>query len=345
MRKLLDSLRYGDRDTKIYLWTLIALSAATVVFGVSAVLRLSFLSGAASVVCAVIAALIFQNTSLKDKDIERQEEDGKAVERKNRRKEASSDETREEEQKEEEPEEKKREEREPEEEVSRVKHYSEKQVVQIMHKHKVKRDNRKVMIDLCPAFRIRQSPAYFWTEAGKANFLVLEEEARVIQIPLNKIKEITYEKGASVQKDRDYTDFKGGGFVAQIFEEVMPTYYMALKNGKKGYFKNLYSITPGLKVTNTSARALLDILKMDVTIRDGITNSPMHSEYYKLAYKANVLWKDQVISSEEYREKIKEIFSSLKEVGVRGSEYDELVEQMVDSNFITKEYAEYYKKQ
>lgn len=346
MKKLLNSLKYGDRDTKIYLWSLIVLSVSTVLFGVLAVFQLSFIYGAVSVICAVIAALLIQNTSLQDKELGAQKEATPVRKRKAvSQEEDEEDELSEREAERIEPEKKEKDKREiEEEEVSRVEHYSERQVVQIMRKHKVKRDNRKVMIDLCPTFRIRQSPAYFWAEAGKANFLVLEEEARVIQIPLNKIKEITYERGVSVNKNSDYTDFKGGSFVASVFEENMPTYYMATKNGKKGYFKNLYVITPDLKVTNTSAKALFEILKLDFGLHDRITDSPQHSEYYKMAYKANVLWKDQVITTTEYRERIKEIFTSLKEMGVRGAEYEILAEQMVESNFITREYAEYYKK-
>lgn len=327
MKKLLDSLKYGDRDTKIYLWSLIALSAATVLFGIAAVFLLSFFAGAASVICAVIAALLWQSADLKEKNLEHAEEEKEEVLEQPAAKQPED-----------------KEDKEEEEVVSRVEHYSERQVVQLMHKHKVKKDNRKVMIDLCSAFRIRQSPAYFWIESGKANFLVLEEEARTIQIPLNKIKEITYERGIRVQKQHDYADFRESSFVASVFEDLMPVYYMAVKNGKKGYFKNLYSITPDLKVTNTSARALFDILKLDFGIHDAITSSPRYSDFYKMAYKANILWKDQVITTEEYRERIKEIFESFREIGIRGSEYDELAEQMVESNFITREYAEYYKK-
>lgn len=348
MRKLLNSLKYSDRETKIYLWSMILLSAATVIFGLAAVFLLSFACGTISVVCAVIAALIFQNTSVKELDFEALEEIEKQETAKKEliteeealasEKEKKALELLEAEQKEKERKEL------IEEAISRVEHYTEKQVVQIMHKHKVKRDNRKVMIDLCSTFRIRQSPAYFWVEGGKANFLVLEEEARTIQIPLNKIKEITYERGVMAQTNCEYTDFKTGSFVAQVFKESMPTYYKAMKNGKQGYFKNLYSITPDLKVTNTSARALFDLLKLDFGIYDAVTNSPRYNEYYKMAYKANVLWKDQVINTEEYRERIKEIFLTLKEVGISGSEYDELTEQMVEGKLITREYGEYYKK-
>lgn len=342
MKKLIDSLKYGDRDTKIYLWSIIILTAATVIFGVAAVFMLSFFSGAVSVICAIIAALIVQNTSLKDKQLT---EPSQVMPQGEAREAESEEKTEGQKERLLEKEEENKDKKElVEEEISRVEQYTERQVVQILRKHKVKRDNRKVMIDLCASFRIRQSPAYFWAEAGKANFLVLEEEPRVIQIPLNKIKEITYERGASVQKNSDYADFKESSFVAQVFEELMPTYYMAMKNGRKGYFKNLYAITPDLKVTNTSARALFDILKVDFGIHDAITNSNRYSEYYKMAYRANVLWKDQVISTEEYRERIKEIFKALREMGMHGMEYEELAEQMVESKFITREYAEYYKK-
>lgn len=339
MKKFLNSLRYGDRDTKIYLWTLLWLSAASLAFAVAAVVRLSFWCGAVSVICAVIAAWLFQSTSLKNQELQKPEKEALAEEEE-QEPEAKEEKAMGQGEKPNDDEEAEDE----EEELSRIEHYTEKQVVQIMRKHKVKRDNRKVMIDLCPAFHIRQSPAYFWAEKGKANFLVLEKEARVIQIPLNKIKEIVFEKGVSVQKEQDYADFQGGGFVARLFEEVLPSYYVAMKNGRKGQFKNLYSITPDLKVTNTSARALFDILKLDLSIHDAVMNSPLNSEYYKMAYKANVMWIDQVISTEEYREKIKEIFQALQERGMQGKEYDELVEQLVASNFITKEYAEYYKK-
>lgn len=342
MKKLFDSLRYGDKDTKIYLWSLILLSVAAVVFGVSAVFMLSFFSGMISVICAIIAALIWQNTSLDEKDFQPKpkEDQEKMLEEAGEATENKADKTYEEQGQGKEDSDKKDTQ---EETGSRVEHYSEKQIVQLMHKNKVKKNNRKVMIDVCTNFRISQSPAYFWTEDGRANFLVLEEEARTIQIPLSKIREITYERGIRVNKKRDYSDFKGGSFVSQVFEDVMPVYYKAIKNGKKGYFKNLYVITPDLKVTNTSARALFDVLKLDFAIHDGIADSQRYTEYYKMAYKANVMWKDQVINNEEYREKIKEIFLILRKRGIQGKTYDELAEQMVESKFITREYAEYYK--
>ena len=69
MEKWINSLRYGDEQTKSYIIVVFGLFIATVVFGILCVLNLSWGFGILSVVSGVIAGIILQNISFEDEDV------------------------------------------------------------------------------------------------------------------------------------------------------------------------------------------------------------------------------------------------------------------------------------
>lgn len=231
-----------------------------------------------------------------------------------------------------------------EKENNPIEKYDTKMVKYLMVKYKVKKEHRKVMIDFSKTFQIEQCPAYMWKDHSFLYFLLLEEEARVIRIPLEKIKYVGYIRLERANPSIEYKQFEEKSLVTELFSEYLPQYKEGSHNGRQGIYKNLYMIAPDISFTNTSARNLLEYLGVDFMPKDEIMQSELRSEYYKKAYKNSILWRDGVISTEEYKNEIKKLMKFLVSENISREAYMDLLNQLVASKLITDEYATYYKE-
>ena len=66
--------------------------------------------------------------------------------------------------------------------------------------------------------------------------------------------------------------------------------------------------------------------------------------YFKIAYKSNILLRDQVITPEEYRDKIRLLLTSISQGEMSERDYIFLINQLEEYQLITKEYANYYRE-
>ena len=372
MKKWLNSLLYGNEQTKSYIIAIGVLSFLTILFGVLAVINLSFGFGTLCVAAGVLDGIILQNITFEDEtyllkrkaSVEKEKEERKAekeAEAKKSRQDRENELEEENGEMSEEPEEGRKQKRkktedvenedisvdieEQEEEESPYKNYTKEKVEVILHKYKVKEDHRRVIIDFCAPFRIKQCPAYVWRDKKNLYFLLLEKEPRKIEIPLNTIDGIHYERAAAVKSSLDYEEFKKQSFVGSVFLSYLPSYYEKVKNERRMYCKNLYVIHPELKVTNTSARNLFDILGVDFLLQDSVMGSARFDSYFKMAYKSNILLRDRVITAEEYKEKIRMLLNSISQGEMSERNYIELIDQLEEYKLITEEYAKYYRSE
>ncbi len=372
MKKWLDSLRYGNDQTKSYIIVIAVLSVLTIVFGILCVINLSFGFGLLCVVFGVIDGIILQNISFEDETVllkrkveaEKEREEKKAEDKRRIseeseqiKKEKGTDKNDEDKLSENDKKKKRKntveEEKEDiivdteskEEEEGPYKNYTKEKIEVILHKYKVKEEHRRVIVDFCAPFRIKQCPAYVWRDKKNLYFLLLEEEPRRIEIPLNTIDGIHYERGAVVKSSLEYEEFKNHSFVGSVFLSYLPSYYEKTKNERRMYCKNLYVITPELKVTNTSARNLFDILEADFILQDAVMTSAKFDSYFKMAYKSNVLLRDRVITAEEYKDKIRILLTSISQGEMSERTYIELINQLEEYKLITEEYARYYREE
>ena len=378
MKKFINSLLYGSEQTKSYLIVIIGLSILTVVFGILCVIKLSFGFGLLCVVAGILDGIILNNITFEDetyllkrKEVIEKEKEERKEEHKTEgdiekekvdnfieqnqeleQEDLAEDKSRDSELKQKEKKKVLREEqedivvdlREQDEEENPYKQYTKETMKKLFYKYKIKEEHRKVIIDFCAPFRIKQCPAYVWRDRKNLYFLLLEEEARKIEIALNQIDGIHYEKGVVVKSSLDYDKFKEQSFVGSLFLPYLPSYYEKVKNEKRCRCKNLYVITPELKVTNTSARSLFDILEEDFILQDKIMTSNRFDTYFKIAYKSNILLRDQVITPEEYRDKIRLLLTSISQGEMSERDYIFLINQLEEYQLITKEYANYYRE-
>ena len=75
---------------------------------------------------------------------------------------------------------------------------------------------------------------------------------------------------------------------------------------------------------------------------DQNTMESRHGGDFVEAYKLNVLWKDGVLSSKEYQSKINGLLSEIARSDSSFESYMKTLKQMLEYNFITDEYVEYY---
>lgn len=221
------------------------------------------------------------------------------------------------------------------------KDYGEKRLKELLKKYRVKKSGRTIMVDCCPQLQIKQCPAYAWTDKGNLFLLLLEQEPRSVQIPLEAIDAVYYEPGAPVGKLSDYQEFAEESIVSKIFEAHLPTVHETVLRSGKRYYKNLYVIAPGIRVTNTSARNLLELLKVDFWAENEIEQTGGYGVFVEEAYPLHILRQDGVISAKEFQKQMEDVLrKAYQELG--GSAYQELLLLLVREGLLTREYAKYY---
>ena len=220
--------------------------------------------------------------------------------------------------------------------------YNEKALKKIFAQFKVKKSKIPVVIDLCAEFRICQCPAYLWTERGNAHFLLLEEEPRHLLIALAELGTIDYKKGVTAYPARDYEAITKSAMAKLVFGNLLPTYY---KEGINEYThkKNLYVMGHDLMFTNNCIGAVMRYLGTKFDPKDQYTQSSQFSRYFKELHKAKILWKDQVLDTKTYKERVKQTLQYMTDEVMPLREYDKNLELMLARQLITEEYAKYFK--
>ncbi|MBE5962103.1 MAG: hypothetical protein E7256_12120 [Lachnospiraceae bacterium] len=336
MDKIINGLRYGNRKTKSYIIITFLLLAGASGCAVMAVIKKSPLWGMSAVflglaVVVIVQSLRFQKTGEvagKEKpDKERSNRDQGNREKKVRN--AEEEET----------------DKEIEQEDERenyLNQYTKDSVKKLFVKYKVNKDHRPIMVDLCQSEKVRQCPAYIWTDKHGLNLLIMERIPRKTVIPDAKATKVFYEKGVVAYPKSDYEAFTSPSFLGMAFGAFLPTLYEDSINGRSIFRKNLYTIAPDIKVTNTSAKAVFDLLQPEFVVEDRVMDSDLYSPYFKSAYKLNILLRDGVIQINEYKQKVKEVLESLADANISLEEFHKNMEQLVKGRMITEEYADYY---
>lgn len=217
-----------------------------------------------------------------------------------------------------------------------------KQLKRVLHKFKVKREHKFIMIDMCRKLKIKQTPAYVWIDNNDVKLLVLEKEPRVISFPLYTVNEITYKKKRKCNEFEDYAEYKGNGILANMCKPLLPTYMHGIADDTAIVYKNLYSFGPGINVTNNSAAALFDLFGAEFVVDDRVTQSSKANAFFKEAYKANILLRDAVIDANGYADDISRILDNMAKSTLSYNEFKVTLNLMIKNKFITQEFASYY---
>lgn len=223
-----------------------------------------------------------------------------------------------------------------------LKSYSKQKIKKTMHKYKVKKDHRMVFVDHCEKLNIYQTPAYIWVHDKEFHLLLLESEPRHVIIPLARINEITYLKKHPAHMDVDYAQFKGDSLMTQLFKPYLPDYTFSTVVNDMTAYKNLYGVGPDIYFTNRSAKSLFDFFAVEFNVIDKVTMSSKVNYYFKDAYKANIMLRDNVIDANGYADKISVILDGMAKSTMSYNEFKDTLNLMVRNKLITQEFAMYY---
>ncbi|MGN0367528.1 MAG: hypothetical protein ACI4EK_02005 [Wujia sp.] len=220
--------------------------------------------------------------------------------------------------------------------------YNRKRIKKTMHRYKVKRDYRLILIDRSDTLKVRQTPAYIWTKDKEFHILLIEKEPRHIAIPIYQFREITYLKKQPAYEDIDYAVFRSESLIADMFRPYLPDYTHSTVVDDQSAYKNLYGLGTDIYVTNRSAAALFDLLALEFRVDDKVTTSSKVNTYFKEAYKANILLRDNVIDANGYADKISNILNNLAHSTVSHAEFKDTLNLLIRNKLITQEFALYY---
>ncbi|MBQ9199108.1 MAG: hypothetical protein IJ141_02895 [Lachnospiraceae bacterium] len=223
-----------------------------------------------------------------------------------------------------------------------VKQYNIKKIRKTLHKYKVKRDHKLAMIDRCETYNISQTPAYIWVDGNDFHILLIEQEPRHLVLSTFKVGRIKYLKKQPVNINTDYEAFNVKSMITDLFRPYLPDYNQSNVDSDLNYYKNLYGIGPGIYFTNNSAKQLIDFFGFGMDVDDKVTESKRVNLYFKDAYKANIMVRDNVLDANGYADRISSILEEMAASNLSYNEFKETLNLMIKNKFITKEFGMYY---
>lgn len=308
MKKYLNALRYGNIRTKVCISLVALLFIGAVAAALAAIASSSFYMGIAAFMLLVFDLVFSQTISFSTTLV--QGKDGKAK--------ADEDEV----------------------EGSIFSVYTEKKIKKLLKRHHADRDHKTVMIDRWQSEKIKQCPAYIWKQNGALQLLVLEKpDARKLSIPCEDIQYVLLMKDVAVNEKEDYQGFHGHSLVSLVFSAYLPSCYEKNKGGTIRTYKNLYRIEPGVCFTNTSAKGLFEILGVDFKVEDEVTRSGKFDSYFIRVYQYQLLWKDQGIDTNAYKEKIMDTLKEMADSDMKDRIFLANLKQMMKYHLISQEFA------
>lgn len=371
MKKFLTGLRYGNWLTKLYVisipicilvgivlivlsfvWNVIYLFLLGVAFGIGAIaLSQSFTIEEEFIEQEPEEEKNQTTKRLPRKKAQRKPEARETVEesqeleketvKKSRRVEPETQET-ETEIKESEEKEKKKENKKPKQDE--LEEYDEKKIKQVFYKYKVRKEHRMIIIDEWKEREIHQQPAYIWVHRGQVHFLVIGDGVQELTVPVNKASSMLYQRGIVCQTKEEYPQFRKESLLSTLFSSYLPVYHEGNKNGRPVIYKNLFEFGSGIKITNTSARNVRELLQSEVQVDDIVTRDLRYNSFFKEIYKTGILFREQVITAKEYQDQVNDVLQNLALSDASDKEYEDTLQLLCHQKLISQEYMEYYKQ-
>lgn len=213
---------------------------------------------------------------------------------------------------------------------------------------KVRRDDRRftpIFVDTWREARVMHTPAFVQDKGKTANIVLIEGALRTELIPMSEFLKVTYQRGVEEKFAEDFDKVKNDPEVNAIFAELLP----ALYQGSAGYnseimCKNLYWLGGKIAITPRSLRKLFNKFDFEFHVFDSLEIKGKYSKHFKQAYENRIFWTDNVISQNDYQERIRRLLQSMVDnTELKTAEFEADLDLMVRYNLITIEYADYYK--
>lgn len=354
LRKIWNTLRHGDGRTKSFLLWEIGLILATVIFVCVAIGTHSFLPwvfAAATVILAAAmakdAVLVVKNGgtagkqtgSLNERGDEIKDFGDEDTEKSGRKKKSKK------EKKKEEQEAKEQEEREMEDEEefgdNALASMTAEKLKKLLIRYKVKQEHVPVVIDLCVPERVRQAPGFAWVEDGSLKILLIDRKARMLERPLSKLQVMEVERGIAVKASNEYVELRENEVMKKAFTPYLPRYQKKEIGGRTVLLKNLYILDEDIKFTSTSVNELKKLFSFRIEIADRRLSDMDLSPHYKKVFTDSFLWRDGILTLQEFKAQVEQVIESLADPAVPYGEFELTVSAMINSGLLPPEYRNF----
>lgn len=358
LRKVWNTLRYGDARTKAFLISITVLTLAMFGCFVAVFVTGSFLPGLGAIVCAIFVlalakdvVLIMKKSTVSDKRVTArkkedgankqfglgegwelpefaEEEKGKKKRKKNEEQEAKEQEARE---------------KEDEKEFgdNALGSMTPEKLKRLLVRYKVKQEHVPVVIDLCVSERVRQAPGFAWVEDEMLKILVIERQARMFTRPLSRLQVMEVERGIAVKASNEYVELRENEVMKKAFSAYLPRYQKKEIGGRTVLLKNLYVLDEEINFTSASVNELKKLFSFRIEIEDRRMQDMEQSPYYKKLFVDSFLWRDGILSLQEYKTEVERVIESLASPTVSYGEFETTISAMISSGLLPAEYRNF----
>ncbi len=330
LRKIWNTLRYGDSRTKSFLLWEFALVLATVILLGVAIGTQSFLPGLAAIVTAIIAAAMAKDVALVVKN---GTASGDEMQKSKRGKNREEQKAKEQEARE----------KEDEEEFgdNALASMTTEKLKRLLIRYKVRQEHVPVVIDLCIPERIRQAPGFAWVDDGMLKVLLIDRKPRMIERPLSALQVMEVERGIAVKASNEYVELRESEVMKKAFTPYLPRYQKKEIGGRTVLIKNLYVLDEDIKFTSTSVNELKKLFSFRIEIADRRLSEMNLSSHYKRVFVDSFLWRDGILSLQEYKANVEQVIDSLADPAVPYGEFETTLGAMINSGLLPMEYRSY----
>lgn len=356
LRKIWNTLRHGDSRTRSFLLWEIGLILGTIVLIAVAIVSESFLPGLAAIVTTIIAAAMAKDAVLVVKNggatgnsqifkSRKRANNGNPEERASDDEADSGERKKKGKKKKEEQEEREREEREKEDEEefgdNALASITVEKLKRLLVRYKVKQEHVPVVIDLCIPERVRQAPGFAWVEDGCLKILLIDRKARMLERPLSRLQVMEVERGIAVKASNEYVELRDNEMMKKAFTPYLPRYQKKDIGGRTVLLKNLYVLDEEIKFTSTSVNELKKLFSFRIEIADRRLQDMDLSPYYKRVFVDSFLWRDGILTLQEYKAQVEQVIDSLANPAVPYGEFETTLAAMINSGLLPTEYRNY----
>lgn len=376
LRKIWNTLRHGERRTKIFLYSVMGLFLATVGLIVLALVLESGLPFIGAAVTGIIFAATLKDAVLSVKkfdmksaeagpDRDRKAKAKKKTEKEYAHKGSRSSYSKEEiEELEEFGEGKKGKKKEPKKEQKKeaketalkeqreqedaadfgenaMVSVTEEKLKRLLLRYKVKQEHVPVVIDLCIPEHIRQLPGFAWTDGGSLKILLIDRKPRMLERPLSALQEMTVERGITVKASTEYVELRESSVLKKAFSDYLPRYQKKEVNGRTLVMKNLYVLDEDIKFTSNSVNELRKLFPFRINVPDRRLEMEGISPYYKEIFVRSFLWRDGILTLEEYRQEVERVLTELASPQISYGEFETTLSAMISSGLLPAEYRSF----
>ncbi len=352
LRKIWNTLRYGDGRTKGFLISVMVLALAAVGFGAAALLMHFPLFWVAAAAAALITAALAKDTALvviKDnaareamgeEAVKAEMERRKALKQQKRaeKKEKKAEDRKNAAEKDDEEREKADEEDFGEDALSNM---TEAKMKKLFVRYKVKQEHVPVVVDLCVPERIKQCPAFAWLADGKLKLLLIESKPRLVERSCRALEKLEVERGIAVRASEEYAELRRTDLMSRLFTPYLPRYHKKTIGGRTVLLKNLYLLDGDIKFASGSVNQLKKLLPLRIELKDRRMQESAVGAYYKELFLSSFLWQDGILTLGEYQKDVERILESMASADISYSEFEKELSEMISSGLLPAEYRNF----